>query len=290
MAHNERPEPAGGLPYRLGLPAWAFPGWRDRYFPARPSALAGYARVFNAVEGNTTFYRVPDERTIAAWAEAVADSDFRFSFKLPQTVTHERRPNVADLRQFLRVIEPLGGHLGPLLVQLPAWFGPEQLPTLDALLESLPGDLPRVLEVRHPAFFERPQQLEPLLHQHRCGRVMMDARPIHQGDHSHPEVRDALHEKPDVPVLPTVYSGLAFVRLVLHPGRRDNQRYLDEWAGRLADWLAEGVDAWIMIHCPNNLHCPELAVEFHETLRRRLAGAAPAPLPAWPVPEQGSLI
>ena len=45
MAHRDRPKPAAGLPYRIGLPAWAFPGWKDRYFPARPSALAGYARV-----------------------------------------------------------------------------------------------------------------------------------------------------------------------------------------------------------------------------------------------------
>ena len=85
-------------------------------------------------------------------------------------------------------------------------------------------------------------------------------------------------------------QGLAFVRLVLHPGRRDNQRYFDEWAARLERWLEEGVDAWMMIHCPNNLHCPELAIAFHETLRRRLAGGAPGCLPAWPVPEQGSLL
>jgi uncharacterized protein YecE (DUF72 family) len=56
------------LGYYLGLPAWGFPGWSGTYFP-RPagseSALGHYARVFNTVEGNTTFYRVPDAPTVA---------------------------------------------------------------------------------------------------------------------------------------------------------------------------------------------------------------------------------
>ena len=51
--------------YNIGLPAWAFPGWHGRYFNTTPSALASYASVFNTVEGNTTFYHVPDERTVA---------------------------------------------------------------------------------------------------------------------------------------------------------------------------------------------------------------------------------
>ena len=65
--------------YRLGLPAWAFPGWKNRYFADRPSTLASYAQVFATVEGNTTFYRTPDEKTIANWQRAVAETDFRLA-------------------------------------------------------------------------------------------------------------------------------------------------------------------------------------------------------------------
>jgi uncharacterized protein YecE (DUF72 family) len=275
--------------YRLGLPAWAFPGWRDRYFPARPSPLGGYARVFDAVEGNTTFYRVPDEETVRGWAAAVAGSDFEFCFKVPRTVTHERQPDVADLRRFLASIEPLQGHLGPLLVQLPARVGPAELPVVDALLASLPRTIDKVLEVRHPEFFARPGLLEPLLEEHGCGRVMMDSRPLYEGNREHPEVLEALHEKPDLPIIPEVYGGIAFLRLVLHPDRLDNQRYVDEWASRTVDWLAAGHRVYVMIHCPNNLHCPELAVQFHETLRRCGGGAGAGPLPPWPVPSQQTL-
>ena len=55
--------PVPELGYYLGLPAWGFPGWTGSYFPepgAGGSTLDHYARVFNTVEGNTSFYRVPD--------------------------------------------------------------------------------------------------------------------------------------------------------------------------------------------------------------------------------------
>lgn len=276
--------------YRLGLPAWAFPGWRGRFFPGEPSPLANYASVFNAVEGNTSFYRIPDADTVAKWRDALGGRDFRFCFKLPRTVTHERVPDRASLRDFLSAIEPLGDHLGPLLVQVPARIGPADLPFVETLFDALPKGQEAVLEVRHPRFFSEPELLEPLLSRYRCGRVMMDARPIYEGDREHPDVRRALHEKPDVPVLPTVYNGLAFVRLVLHPGREDNGRFVREWARRCANWLDEGRAVYMMIHCPNNLHCPELAREFHEALRAACQSEAPGPLPPWPMPEQGRLI
>ena len=122
------------LPYRLGLPAWAFAGWRGRYFTDRPSQLASYARVFNAVEGNTTFYRTPDAATVTRWREAVTATDFRFCFKLPRTVTHERTPDLAELDRFLKAIAPMGQHLGPLLLQFPASVGPQPLALLERIV------------------------------------------------------------------------------------------------------------------------------------------------------------
>ncbi|MEJ2604085.1 MAG: DUF72 domain-containing protein [Gammaproteobacteria bacterium] len=119
------------LPYRLGLPAWAFPGWKGRYWEAQPTPLADYVRFFGTVEGNTSFYRIPDQKTVAAWADTVAGSDFEFCFKLPRTVTHEPVPSTGDFDAFLRVIEPLGEHVGPFLVQFPAGAGPAELATME---------------------------------------------------------------------------------------------------------------------------------------------------------------
>ncbi len=278
------------MSYRLGLPAWAFPGWKGPYFPPDRPMLESYATVLNAVEGNTTFYRVPDAKTISAWRQAVAGRDFRFCLKLPRNVTHERRPNREDLKRFLAAIEPLGDHLGPLFVQFPATLGPDDLPQVERLFEQLPRDRRSVIEVRHRAFFDSPALLEPLLESFDLGRVSLDSRPLYEGDREHPEVQDALHEKPDLSVLPKVYNGLEFVRLILHPDLPSNESYIREWAGRIARSIANGYESYMMIHCPNNMHCPPLAKTFHETLMAQAGMGDLEALPDWPVPQQGRLI
>ncbi len=278
--------PVDSLPYFLGLPAWAFTGWKDRYFVDRPSRLASYATVFNTVEGNTSFYSTPSAASVERWRDAVPAS-FRFCFKLPQRVTHERRPDFAELARFLEAIVPLKSRLGPLMVQLPASVDAVALERLEPVFEAVHKEHRFVIEVRHPLFFKEPELLEPWLERYDAGRVMLDSRPIYEGDRTHPEVLDALHEKPDVPVLDTVYANTAFVRLILHPDIESNDAYLDFWVDRAAAWLGEGITPYMMIHCPNNLHCPPLALDFHERLRRKVDMPALAP---WPVPEQGSLL
>ncbi|MEO0996436.1 MAG: DUF72 domain-containing protein [Pseudomonadota bacterium] len=276
--------------YFLGLPAWAFPGWKDRYLSDTPSRLTSYARVFNAVEGNTTFYRIPDAGTVARWRDAVAGQPFRFCFKLPREVTHERRPNGNALRAFLTVIEPLSDHLGPLLVQFPATVAPADLRHFEPVFAAV-RDLGRfVIEVRHPAFFEEPEQLESTLQRHGAGRVILDPRPIHQGDRRHPDVLAALHQKPDVPVFAETYNGVSLIRLILHPDVVSNGRYLDEWSRRVAGFLRRGITVYAMIHCPNYLHCPPFAADFHERLRREQGMSGLPELPHWPVPLQGDLL
>jgi len=274
----------------MGLPAWAYAGWRGPYFPPERPPLKCYAQVFDTVEGNTSFYATPSEKSVAAWREQLDGRDFRFCFKLPRSVTHERRPSYPDLKQFFGRLEPLGGHLGPFMIQLPATVGPEELPELTRLVERLPRSYRYVIEFRHRTLFEEPERADALLEEFSLGRVMLDSRPIYEGDRAHPEVLDALHEKPDVPVLDTVYSGIAFVRLILHPDIESNPPYLDEWAARCARYLEEGFDVSMMIHCPNNQHCPKLAEDFHARLRERLGHATLPSFPAWPVPQQTSLI
>jgi uncharacterized protein YecE (DUF72 family) len=276
--------------YFLGLPAWGFPGWTGRYFPSpsgSDTTLSLYSRVFNTVEGNTSFYRVPDAATTQRWLEAVAGTDFRFSFKLPRTITHEARPDMEDLRRFFAAMEYLGEHAGPFLVQLPASVGPAELPRLERLFDALPARWRYVLELRHPDFFREPERAEPLLERHNAGRVMFDSRPIYQGDSGHPEVLAARHKKPDVPLLDTVYNDLAYVRLVLHPDNTQNGVWVDEWLARCEAYLAAGHELFLMMHCPNNQHCPEFAADFHEALRGRVPGMPE--LAPWPLPQQAAL-
>lgn len=270
--------------YRLGLPAWAFDGWEGRYFDGA-DRLRQYASVFGTVEGNTTFYATPSPRTVDEWRAQLAGLDFRFCFKLPRIVTHEPGGRRA-LAEFLHAIEPLMPWLGPFLVQLPASVGPDKVDWIRGLLAALPDEIGHALEVRHPDFFTAPETFDEHFAGSGCLRTIMDARPIHREHPSHPEVLAARHEKPDVPVHARTSSGGALVRLVLHPDDSLNVPYYDFWAEQVDTWRQDGRRVLMMIHCPNNLHCPPQAKRFHDLLRARSAELAP--LPDWPL-TQGTL-
>jgi uncharacterized protein YecE (DUF72 family) len=225
---------------------------------------------------------------VLAWRDAVVDRDFHFCFKLPAAATHHRHIDRHVITEFCRQIEPLQNNLGPLLVQFPGNVGPAQLSHIEHVFAQLPDHLRSVLEVRHPAWFTQHKKLSPLLYKYGAGLAVMDSRAIFNGNRNHPEVLSALHEKPDVPVWNQVFNKLMFVRLLLHPDRISNSPYIEQWIGRTVKALTGGCDVYMMIHCPNNQHCPEMALQFHNRLRTELGSVAA--LKHWPVPQQSVLI
>ena len=107
----------------VGTAGWAIPRRWGHLAPSGETGLARYARVLNAVEINSSFYRPHTQETWARWASLVPP-DFRFAVKIPKAITHEAK--LADtrepLQQFLDEVSGLGTKLGPLLVQLPGRF------------------------------------------------------------------------------------------------------------------------------------------------------------------------
>jgi uncharacterized protein YecE (DUF72 family) len=159
---------------RVGTAGWALPVAFGGHFPGDGSHLARYASVFAAAEINSSFYRAHLRSTYARWAASVPE-DFRFSVKMPKTVTHENRLVGIDahLDSFLVQTAALGKRLGCILVQLP--------PSLDfgiaiadsffaALRERYEGDV--AVEPRHPTWFAPASSL--LLERYHCARVAAD--------------------------------------------------------------------------------------------------------------------
>jgi len=126
--------------------------------------------------------------------------------------------------------------------------------------------------------------------QYTADRVIFDSRPLFDGNLDHPEVKAARHEKPDVPLVDRVRNGVTMVRLILHPDLSSNTPYIEKWATTVADKLNAGGEVYMMIHCPNNQHCPALAKQFDDALRKRLPDNTLAKFPAWPVPQQQDLL
>lgn len=104
----------------IGTAGWNVPGPSRDHFPETGTQLERYASVLKAAEINSSFHRSHKMETYARWAESVPD-DFRFSVKIPKTITHvSRLIGCSDLlTRFLGEIAGLGSKLKCILVQLP---------------------------------------------------------------------------------------------------------------------------------------------------------------------------
>jgi uncharacterized protein YecE (DUF72 family) len=103
----------------VGTAAWSIPREQQARFPPGESLLSRYAKVLPAVEINSTFYRPHRASTFERWAASVPRA-FRFSVKIPRTITHDHQlaGSAKLLKTFLAELAPLGARLGCLLVQL----------------------------------------------------------------------------------------------------------------------------------------------------------------------------
>jgi uncharacterized protein YecE (DUF72 family) len=144
-------------PVRIGCSGWNYPHWRERVYPrgVPPSRwLEHYARWFDTVEVNSTFYRLASREAVAMWAQQTPD-DFVFALKASRYLTHYKRLTDLDqgVERFYERIEPLVGtpRLGPVLWQLPENFHRDD-DRLAAALAALPEGR-HTFEFRHPSWF-----------------------------------------------------------------------------------------------------------------------------------------
>lgn len=287
----------------IGCPIWSFKGWVGNFYPkdTKPKDyLREYSRRVTTIEGNTTFYAVPAQKTIETWV-AETPATFRFCPKVPKAISHEGTllENLPRAEQFIDVMQGLGDRLGPMFLQLPPRFSPQVIGELDAFLNAWPPDIRLAVEVRHLDWFDAPynEELNRLLAEHNMARVTIDTRPIRDlaGDKilegtTYGSLVGARQRKPDVPVTPTRTTDFVFIRYIGHPDLTFNDPFLDEWEAYLASQLKEGADAYVFCHSPENLTAPLIARELYHRVSRHINLA---PLP-WDdlkphVPEQPTL-
>lgn len=169
----------------LGTTSWANPDWEGLIYPPGCSSqdyIEHYAEVFGAVEIDSTWYRVPSARAVEAWGRRTPEH-FLFAAKVPRVITHEK--NLVDCQgemdDFLRAMSPLGGRLGPLLLQFEYIArgrdagehetGDQFLRRLEAFLPHLPTDQMRfAVEVRNAKWVR--QELVELLRSHRVALAL----------------------------------------------------------------------------------------------------------------------
>jgi len=153
----------------IGTSSWADPGFVEEWYPPGMPArdrLGWYAQRFEAVEVNSSFYAVPDQGTVARWAQVTPDG-FTFDVKLHRLLSRHHadlkslppalredantagrgrvvltpKLEAALVDSLLEAVEPLkqAGKLGAFLLQLTPAFSPKDndLTELDSLVERL---------------------------------------------------------------------------------------------------------------------------------------------------------
>jgi uncharacterized protein YecE (DUF72 family) len=147
-------------PVYIGCSGWSYEAWLGHFYPANSDHrefLKYYSHVFNFVEIDSSFYRVPNLFVTKRWASVTPDN-FRFAAKFPRSITHEKR--LADpekeLRYFLDTMRPPQRKLLALLIQLPpSLTAKEGMKKLETLIDILDPHFRYAVEVRHPSWFDK---------------------------------------------------------------------------------------------------------------------------------------
>ena len=207
---------------RIGCSGWNYAHWRERVYPKGLPAsrwLEHYATLFDTVEVNATFYRLPTQKAVAGWV-AQTPPDFLFSIKASRYLTHIKRLTdlASGVARFYERIDPLvrSPKLGPVLWQLPGNFKRDDDRLAPALEHLPPGR--HCFEFRHESWFAA--DVFTLLRQHGVALVIGDD----------PRREFQTHE---------LTADWTFIRF--HRGRRGrngnySDRELEEWAQRIEGW------------------------------------------------------
>ena len=197
------------------------------------SRLSYYASLFNSIEFNSSFKKVPMPRTVEKWAGNVPD-DFQFTFKCPGTITHnkELRFNRDDIFDFIRVIDHVGNKKGCLLMQFPGklniTYAGEFENVLNAVRMADPGKKWRVAwEFRNSSWYH--PDIYDLLHRNDMTLV--------------------LHDMP-ASATPLTYVAPVFIYLRFHgpeKGYRGNYTddFLFKYAQQIKAWKKEKKDVYL---------------------------------------------
>jgi uncharacterized protein YecE (DUF72 family) len=196
------------------------------------SRLTYYATLFNSVEINSTFYRIPQPKTFAAWAAETGPA-FDFTLKLWRDITHTHAlaEDLSGLVRFLAATRELGPKKGCLLLQFPPSNTIHQLHAVRALLQALAAADPahewrKAVEFRHPSWYA--EDTFEMLDQHGASLVRHDKGPARNAQ---------------------LNAGADFVYLRFH-GPQGNYRasyepdFLHDQAEQIHEYLQEGKDVY----------------------------------------------
>ena len=213
----------------IGTSGWHYKHWSGTFYPEKFSLkamFAFYAKHFQTVEINNSFYHLPEVSTFISWREN-SPEDFIFAVKASRFITHMKKlkaPKTSTEKLFVRV-EKLENKLGPILFQLPPSWN-LNLERLSMFLEALPMEHRYTFEFRNQSWLVK--EVLDLLSKHNAAFCIYDLAGFETPAH--------------------VTANFAYIRL--HgPGGKYQGDYpkskLTQWATYARNWIGEGRDTFI---------------------------------------------
>jgi uncharacterized protein YecE (DUF72 family) len=249
-------------PIRLGTQGWNYDAWVGPFYPEGTRAvdfLTVYARAFDTVEVDSTFYATPPSKTVRGWAQRTP-AGFLFSLKLPQEITHERRLRGAEdaAKEFFDRARELEDKLGPVLIQLGADFGTSELPALAKFLPTLPEDIGFAIEFRDRGWLN--DGVIALLSEHNVALALTDARWIPR------KQMLALAERPTADFAYVRWMGADREIVDYSRIQIDRSRELELWTGVISQLAGRGRSVYGYVNNHFAGHSPSSVRELQRLL------------------------
>ncbi len=209
---------------RIGTSGWVYQHWRGVFYPAElpPSGwFSFFAREFDTVEINNSFYRLPSAEMFDAWREQ-APTAFLYAVKASRYLTHMKKLKDPEepLQRFFERADHLGQTLGPVLYQLPPHWRVD-LVRFEHFLAVLPKGFHHVVEFRDSSWLV--EDVFRLMNEHRVAHCIHDMEPL------------------AIPLRVTAQPVYVRFHGDSKHGGKYNEEALSTWAKRIKNWLADGL-------------------------------------------------
>ncbi|MHB1909407.1 MAG: DUF72 domain-containing protein [Nitrososphaerales archaeon] len=143
---------------KIGCVSWTYGDWLGPFYPEGSKSadyLSLYSKVFDIVEIDASFYRIPYPATVKLWKEKTP-SDFLFTAKLPKKITHDAKLKdvKSNLEYFESVVKNLGPKLACVIAQMPPSFKFEKgFAPLKEFLDIIDPSIRYAIEFRDSSWF-----------------------------------------------------------------------------------------------------------------------------------------
>jgi uncharacterized protein YecE (DUF72 family) len=251
----------------VGCAKWGRKDWVGKIYPKgtkEADFLGEYAKRFNCIELNATFYRMPSKSQTAGWKSKVSD-DFMFCPKFTNSITHIRRLKNTEeaVDRFLSGIQGFKNSLGPIFLMPHPGMGPKTADTIESFIAALPDDVDLFVEFRHEEWFANKDaftKIFDVLEKQEAGAIITDASGR----------RDCVHMR-----LTTPEAFIRFVGNGLHP---TDYKRIDDWVQRIKSWMEQGIEkVYFFMHQHEELHSPELCRYLINELNKHCGTQIPVP-------------